>query len=77
MSFLDALSPGRTVCFKSGNCLKSRKLHLYFRKQQIEGGGGRERVAVVESVESAVDAPPKRTPTVTTVELRESLLTDN
>ena len=65
------------LTYHSYLCIKSRKLHLYFRKQQIEGGGGRERVAVVESVESAVDAPPKRTPTVTTVELRESLLTDN
>ena len=57
--------------------LKSRKLHLYFRRCQIEGGGGREREAVVGSVESAVDAPPKCPPTVTMIELREPLLTDN
>ena len=58
-------------------CLKSRKLHLYFRTCQIEGGDGREREAVQGSVESTVDAPHKCPPTVTMVELRESLLTDN
>ena len=57
--------------------LKSAKLHLYFRRRQIKGGDGREREEVVGSVESAVDAPPKRPPTVTMIELRESLLTDN
>ena len=57
--------------------LKSTKLHLYFKRCQIEGGGGREREAVVGSVEFAVDAPPKHAPTVTMIELRESLLTDN
>ena len=46
-------------------CLKSRELHLYFRRRQIKGGDGRERKAVVGSVESAVDVPPKHTPTVT------------
>ena len=58
-------------------CLKSRKLHLYFRKRPIEGGGGREREAVQGSVESAADAPSKCPPTVTIIELREPLLTDN
>ena len=58
-------------------CLKSRKLHLYFRQCHIEGGDGREREAVVGSMESAVDAPPKCPPTVTMIELREPLLTDN
>ena len=57
--------------------LKSAKLHLYFRRRQIKGGDGREREEVVGSVESAADAPPKRPPTVTMIELRESLLTDN
>ena len=33
--------------------------------------------AVVDSVESAVDFQPKHAPTVTMIELRESLLTDN
>ena len=33
--------------------------------------------AVEGSVESAVDAPPHRPPTVTVIELREPLLTDN
>ena len=51
-------------------CIKSRELHLYFRRWQIEGGDGRERKAAVGSVESAVDAPPKHTPTVTMTELR-------
>ena len=44
---------------------------------EMEGGDGREREAVVGSVESAFDALPRRPPTVTIVELRESLLTDN
>ena len=57
--------------------LKSVKLHLYFRWCQIEGGDGREREAVVGSVESAVDTLSRRPPTVTMIELRESLLTDN
>ena len=46
------------------------KLHLYFRRQQIKGGDGRETKAAVGSVESAVDAPPKHTPTVTMIKLR-------
>ena len=58
-------------------CLKSRKLHLYFRRRPIEGGDGREREMVVGSVESAADAMPKCAPTVTMIELREPLLTDN
>ena len=57
--------------------LKSTKLHLHFRRRQIERRDGREREAVEGSVESAVDAPPKHLPTVTMVELREPLLTDN
>ena len=57
--------------------LKSTKLLLFSRKCQIKGGDGREREEVVGSVESAVDAPPKHPPTVTMIELRESLLTDN
>ena len=56
--------------------LKSAKLCLYFRRRQTKGGDGMER-EVVGSVESAVDAPPKCPPTVTMIELRESLLTDN
>ena len=55
--------------------LKSTKLHLYFRRCQIEGGDGREREAVQGYVESAVDAPLKCPPTVTMIELREPLLT--
>ena len=36
------------------------------------------KIETVEgSVESAIDAPPRRPPTVTMVELRESLLTDS
>jgi len=54
--------------------LKSTKLHLYFRKCQIEGGDGRERGTVVASVESSL---PNCPPIVTTTELREPLLTDN
>ena len=57
--------------------LKATWLHLYFRRHQIEGGGGSMKEAVVESVESAVDFQPKPAPTVTMIELRESLLTDN
>ena len=57
--------------------LKSTKLHLYFRRCQTEGGDGREREMVVGSVESAADAMPKCAPTVTMIELREPLLTDN
>jgi len=57
--------------------LKSTKLHLYFRRHQIERGNGREREIVVGSMESAVDALPRQPPTVTMVELREPLLTDN
>jgi len=56
---------------------KSAKLHLYFRRHQIEGGVGRDGEVVVGSMESAVDAPPKCPPTVTMIELREPLLTDN
>ena len=40
-------------------------------------GDRRERDAVVGSVESAVDVPPKHPPTVSMIELREPLLTDN
>ena len=57
--------------------LKSTRLHLYFRRRPIKGGDGREREAVVGSVESAVDVPPKHPPTVTMIELREPLLTDH
>ena len=57
--------------------LKSTKLHLYFRRHQIERGDGREREIVVGSMESAVDAPLRCPPTVTIIELREPLLTDN
>ena len=54
----------------------SSPFHLFWRRQ-IKGGDGRERKAVVGSVESAVDVPPKHPPTVTMIELREPLLTDH
>ena len=57
--------------------LKSSKLHQCFKRHTIKRGDRRERVAVEDSVESAVDAPPHRPPTMTVIELRESLLTDN
>jgi len=59
-----------TYTYQTYLCLKSRELHLYFRRRQIEGGDGMERKAAVGSVESAVDAPPKHTPTVTMTKLR-------
>ena len=65
------------LTYHSYLCIKSRKLHLYFRRCPNEGGGRRERNAVVGSMESAVDVPPKQPPTVTMIELREPLLTDN
>ena len=57
--------------------LKSTKLHLYFKRNKIKSGDRRMSMAVGESVESAVDAPPHHPPTVTVIELREPLLTDN
>ena len=57
--------------------LKSTKLHLYFKRNKIERGERRMSWAVGESVGSAVDAPPHHPPTMTVIELREPLLTDN
>ena len=57
--------------------LKSTKLHLYFKRNKTARGGRRMSMAVGESVGSAVDAPPHHPPTVTVIELREPLLTDN
>ena len=57
--------------------LKSSKLHQCFKRQSIKRGDRRERGTVEDSVESAVDGPPHRPPTMTVIELRESLLTDN
>ena len=57
--------------------LKSTKLHLYFKRNKIKRGDRRMRGAVGESVGSAVDAPPNHPPTMTVIELREPLLTDN
>ena len=56
---------------------KSTKLHFHFRKHKNEKGDRRERRAVEDSVESAVDAPPPRPPTRTVINLREPLLTDD
>ena len=57
--------------------LKSSKLHQCFKRRLVKRGDRRQRVTVEDSVESAVDAPPHRPPTMTVIELRESLLTDN
>ena len=57
--------------------LKSTNLHLYFKRNKIKIGDRRMSGAVGESVGSAVDAPPHHPPTVTVIELREPLLTDN
>ena len=54
--------------------LKSTKLHLYFKTKR---GDRRMSGAVGESGGSAVDAPPHHPPTMTVIELRELLLTDN
>ena len=51
-----------------------KKLHLYFK---IKRGDRRMSGAVGESVGSAVDAPPHHPPTMTVIELREPLLTDD
>ena len=53
------------------------KLHLCYRRHIIRRGDRRERRAVEGSVKSAVNAPPHHPPTLTVIELRESLLTDN
>ena len=58
-------------------CLKSTKLHRHFKRHNVQMGQRREREAVEGSEESAVDAPPHRPPTVTVIELREPLLTDD
>ena len=58
-------------------CLKSTKLHQHFKRHNVQRGQRREREAVEGSEESAVDAPPHRPPTVTVIELREPLLTDD
>ena len=58
-------------------CLKSTKLHRHFKRHTIKKGDKRERGAVEGSVESAVDNPPRHPPTMTVIELREPLLTDN
>jgi len=63
------LLPSYALTYHTYLCLKSRAA-LYFRRQQIKGGDGRERKAAVGSVESAVDAPLKHTPTVTMTKLR-------
>ena len=52
-------------------------LHLYFKRNKTEGGDQRMSEAVGESVGSAVDAPPHHPSTMTVIELREPLLTDN
>ena len=57
--------------------LKSTKLHQCFKRHTIKREVRREMRAVEGSGESAVDAPPHRPPTVTVIELREPLLTDN
>ena len=57
--------------------LKSKKLHLYFKRNKTERGDRRVSGAVGESVGSAVDAPPHHPPTWTVIELREPLLTNN
>ena len=54
--------------------LKSTKLHLYFK---TERGDRRMSMAVGESFGSAVDALPHHPPTMTVIELREPLLTDD
>ena len=57
--------------------LKSTKLHQCFNRHTIKREVRREMRAVEGSGESAVDAPPHRPPTVTVIELREPLLTEN
>ena len=57
--------------------LKSSNLRQCFKRCSVKRGDRRERVTVEDSVESAVDAPLHRPPTMTVIELRESLLTDN
>ena len=56
---------------------KSTKLHQCFKRHTIKREVRREMGEVEGSGESAVDAPPHRPPTVTVIELREPLLTDN
>ena len=57
--------------------LKSTKLHLYFKRKKYKRRDRRMNGAVGESVGSAVDALPHHPPTMTAIELREPLLTDN
>ena len=56
---------------------KSTKLHQCFKKHEVKRGDRREREAVEGSMESAIDPPPHRLPTMTVIELREPLLTEN
>ena len=58
-------------------CLKSTNLHTYFRMHKTVTNITSKVETVGGSVESAIDAPPCRPPTVTMVELREPLLTDS
>ena len=58
-------------------CLKSTNLHTYFRMHKTVTNIASKIETVEDSVESAIDAPPRHPPTVTMVELRESLLTDS
>ena len=57
--------------------LKSMNLHTFFKVHKTETNITRKTETVEGSVESAIDAPPHRPPTVTVIELREPLLTDN
>ena len=57
--------------------LKSTKLHQCFKRRTIRRKDIKKREVVEGSVESAVDPPPRRPPTMTVIELREPLFTDN
>ena len=67
----------RIIFYNTYLCLKSTKLRPHFKRHNVQRGQRRLRKAVEASEESAVDVPPHRPPTVTVIELREPLLTND